>query len=130
MMESPSSSTRQGEGRIASRDELARAISEAGQRRTSVGLWRPSGFITDVNQLQSLPPFGLYRSVPPKQPPKPVSRDVSPSEPQGLVVVSRPVDASVDARNSVDKSLSRNATLSRRRRRRRLSVTLRIRLKW
>ena len=51
-------------------DDLLAAISEAGQRRTTVGFGWASGssFITHPAQLQSLPPFGRLRPLPPKPP--------------------------------------------------------------
>jgi hypothetical protein len=77
---------------------LARAISEAGQRRPTVWFGSTGGFITHPDQIWTLPPLGGLRggagvngaiqAPPPKLPPAPVSRDVSPSEPQGLAVPS------------------------------------------
>jgi hypothetical protein len=128
----------EGEGRIADRVELQKAIDSVPRRQTVV--WPAGPFLTSVAQVEALPPFGVYRPPPPKRPAKPctsvqtepVSADVVATDPSPITaVVSRPAEALVAAPDAVDKSIvSRSATLSRRRRRRRLRVTLRIRLKW
>jgi hypothetical protein len=76
--------------------ELAKALAAA--ERPVVPCWRPGGFITSVNQLQSLPPLGARRRrLPPGLPSVPVRDDVGANDAQGLAVVSKPADDVVAA---------------------------------
>jgi hypothetical protein len=86
----------EGEGRIADRVELQKAIDSVPPRQTVV--WPSGPFLTSVAQVEALPPFGVYRRPRPPEPPStPVGLAQRDTGSQGLTVVSRPADDVVAA---------------------------------